>query len=303
MDGNVEDLLDGSSEPLTEQELRVRLIRELVQNAVLDNTTFRPTAPCWESWIRCNAQVLTGLSQQQLLHLLYHCDAGTYRQQCYLLLAMSAAPDDVVSSRMRLKSLGGGIYTWPVTPLLDLLTESDLVYLLGDLTAVAAWCRQQLCRPPAERPAGLTAELNTPQGRAELLLQPELLLRAVSEAVPDKLPMWNYVDQDQAKKWETSYRRPDTYQQCREQLEHVLSCDLEDWLRGDLPELDGPTVTATARLWRQRLEHLLSGDRLREVYTTATTRWSDRWQLRQYIVRDSPTERKKRRQRCPKVPT
>ena len=36
--------------------------------------------------------------------------------------------------------------------------------LLGEPAAVAAWCRQQLRRPPAERPAGLTAELGHAAG-------------------------------------------------------------------------------------------------------------------------------------------
>ena len=299
---DVEDLLEGGWEPLTEQELRVRLTRELVMDAVLNNTTYRPTAACWEHWIRCHSQVLPHASEQQLLHLLYHCGSGTYRQQCALLVAVFAAPADVVS-RMWLKPVGGGMFTWSVTPLLDLLNEQDLVFLLGEPAAVTAWCRQQLRRPPAERPTGLTAEFDTAQGRSELLMQPELLLRAVREAALDKLPMWDYLEQDLAKKWEASYPRPDTYQQCREDLEETLSCDLESWLREDLPELDGPTVTTTARLWRQNMQNLLSGDRLREAHTAVTARCPDRWQLRQYIVRDSSTEGKTRRRRCPKALT
>ena len=42
---------------------------------------------------------------------------------------------------MQLTSLGGDMFTWPVTPLLNLLTESDLEDLLGDPAAVAAWCQ------------------------------------------------------------------------------------------------------------------------------------------------------------------
>ena len=105
------------------------------------------------------------------------------------------APADLVPD-MRLTSLGGDRFAWPVTPLTDLLTQSDMERLLGEPAAVAAWCRQQLCRPPAERPAGLTAELNTPRGRAELLLQPELFLRAVSEAVPGGRAVWQRRDQE-----------------------------------------------------------------------------------------------------------
>ena len=149
---------------------------------------------------------------------------------------------------------------------------------------------------PAERPAGLTAELGTPRGRAELLLQPELYLRAVRETVPARSAWWQRVDQREAEQWRANYTPYNTYQQCREILEEIFCCDLEPWLRDDLPGLDGPTAAATARLWRQNTRHLLSGDRLREAYT-ATTRWSDRWQLVKYLVTDGTSEGKIHRRR------
>ena len=191
-----------------------------------------------------------------------------------------------------------------MTPLLALLTESDLENLLGDPAAVAAWCRQQLCRPPAERPAGLTAELSTPQGRAELLLQPELLLRAVSEAVPAERDWWRRRDQEEADEWAQNWMPLPTYHQCRRWLEGVLSrnmwvwrltCDLESSLSCYRSRRGGPTLVSTARLWRRRLQHLLSGERLRQAYTAVTTRWPDRWQLRQHAVLDSTTEGRTRR--------
>ena len=143
---------------------------------------------------------------------------------------------------------------------------------------------------PAERPAGLTAELDTPRGRAELLLQPELLLRAFSEAVPGGRAAWQEIDQKEAEKWAANFTPPTTYQQYRQLVERILSCDLKYSLRRDLPGLDGRTAAATARLWRRRLEHLLSGDRLWTEYTAASTRCPDRWQLWQYLDTDSLTE-------------
>ena len=212
------------------------------------------------------------------------------------------APADLVPD-MRLKSLGDDMFAWPVTPLLSLLTKSDMESLLGVPAAVAAWCRQQLCRPPAERPAGLTAELNTPRGRAELLLQPELYLRAISEAVPAKRAMWQREDQKTAEQWEANYQPPTskqlTYQRCREAMEHNVHCDLEYRLRHSLPELDGPTVAATARLWRQYIQHLLSSDRLWRRYTAITNRWPDRWQLCQHLVTDGTGEGKTVHRGCP----
>ena len=287
---DLDTMLEGGSEPLSEPQLRLRLTRWLVWHAVLVGIGYRSTAPRWEHWFGCYIPVLPRLSQHRLLQWLYRRHSGTYRQQCFLLQALAVAPADLVRD-MHLTPLGGDRFAWPVTPLTDLLTQSDMVDLLGEPAAVAAWCRQQLCRPPAERPAGLTAELNTPRGRAELLLQPELYLRAVSEAVPAERDWWQRLDQREAEKWRANYRPHATYQQCREWLENAVRCDLESQLRRRLPELDGPTAAATARLWRQNMQHLLPGDRLREAYT-AVTRWPDRWQLVQHLVTDGTREGK-----------
>ena len=292
----LDDILGEGTDPLPERELRIRLARRLGRSAVVMGTIYRPAAPCWESWMASYIPGLGRADERRLLQWRYRGSSGTYWQQCRLLQALAVAPADLVSG-MQLTSLGGDMFTWRVTPLLNLLTESDLEDLLGDPAAVAAWCRQQLCRPPAERPAGLTAELDTPRGRAELLLQPELYLRAVSEAVREERDWWQSTDQEMADRWAGNYRPPTTFQQCQEWLEGLLSCDLESGLRHCLPELDGPTAAATARLWRRRLEHLLSGDRLWRQYTAVTTRWPDRWQLLQFYLQRSPTEGKTRRRR------
>ena len=287
---DLDNMLEGGSEPLSEPQLRLRLTRWLVWQAVVEGIISRSTAPCWEHWFKCYIPALSRLSQHRLLQWEYRRRYGTYQLQCLLLQALAVAPADLVPD-MHLTSLGDGMFAWPVTPLTDLLTQSDMVDLLDEPAAVAAWCRQQLCRPPAERPAGLTAELNTPRGRAELLLQPELFLRAVSEAVPGRRAVWQILDQREAEKWRANYQPHPTYQQCREVLENNVRDDLESWLRDDLPELDGPTAAATASLWRQNMQHLLSGDRLREAYT-AVTRWPDRWQLVQHLVTDGTREGK-----------
>ena len=292
----LDTMLEDGSEPLSEPQLRLRLAQRLVRQAVLEGIGWRPTAPCWEYWSRNYIPALPRLSQHRLLQWLHRRQSGTYYQQCYLLLALSVAPADQVSE-MRLTSLGGDVFSWPVTPLLNLLTESDMEFLLGEPAAVSAWCHQQLCRPPAERPTGLTAELDTPQGRVELLLQPELFLRALSEAVPGKRDWWQGDDQMKAEQWRANFVPRDTYQQCRQWLEECFSCQLEYSLRDDLPELDGPTAAATARLWRQYAQRLLSGDRLLEAYTAVTTRWPDRWQLLQYLLTTDTSEGNTRRRR------
>ena len=291
----LDTLLEGGTEPLSERELRLRLARHLVCSAVVDGVLYRPTAPCWEYWRKdFVAAAPTGPSQHRLLKWLNHNQSGAYRQQGDLLQALVVAPADLLSG-VRLTSPGGDMFTWPAAPILALLTEADLRLLLGDPAAVAAWCHRQLRRPPAERPAGLTAELDTPRGRAELLLQPELLLRAFSEAVPGMRKKWHKMDENTAEMDAGNCRPHETYQQCRQDMERYLSCDLEAIIRRDLPELDGPTAATTAHLWRRCLEHLLSGDRLWVKYTGATSRWPDRWQLCQYLDVDSQTEGKTRR--------
>ena len=293
---DLDTLLEGGSEPLSESELSLRLARRLVLRAVLNGIRYRSTAPCWEHWIRRYIPALSRLSQRRLLQWVYRSHSGTYWQQCHLLLALSVAPADL-TAEMRLTSRGDDQFTWPVTPLTDLLTEWDMEVLLGEPAKVAAWCRQQLCRPPAERPAGLTAELDTPRGRAELLLQPELFLRAVSEAVPAWWAVWQRQDQEEEEKWRANFTPHRTYQQCREVLEGILSCDLESRLRRRLPEPDGPTAAATARFWRQNIQHQLSGDRLWRQYTAVTTRWPDNWQLNKHLTQDDTSQGKTRRRR------
>ena len=278
-------------EPLSEYQLRVRLTRFLTRVAIIEATRHRRAAPCWQYWFRYHIPIPASMCRHYLLR--WERFLAKSGSQCFLLQAMLVAPADLVSG-VRQISLDDDILVWDVTPLMALLTESDLQYVLGDPAAVADWCRRQLRRPPAERPAGLTAELDTPRGRAELLLQPELMLQALSEVVPAIRDGWQEKDQFLAELWEENFKLPDTYQQCRQRLQDTLGCPLKRWLRHDLPELDGPTVDATARHWRRRLRHLLSGDRLHTEYTAVTSRWSDRWRLVQYDMQDPPTEGKTR---------
>ncbi|KAF0292186.1 Reticulocyte-binding protein 2 a [Amphibalanus amphitrite] len=270
-------LLEGRpTEPLSERQLRLRLGRTLLLQAVLEGIRFRPTAPCWESWwsyaIPCLAR-----AAPRLLQWYHHMKSGTHYQQCYLLMAWSVVdPADLADGEPMTSPVGDAV-TLDVTPLTRLLTDSDLVLLLGEPAAVAAWCRR-------ERPAGLTAEPDTPRGRAELLLRPELLLRALDEAVPGAMDVWREVDREDKEAWEGNFRPPATYQRCRGWLEQHLSCDLQYRLRVKLPEMDGPTVVATAGLWRRRMQQLLTGDRLRAAYDAAVGRWPDRWQLLQHYL-------------------
>ncbi|KAF0307200.1 hypothetical protein FJT64_021411 [Amphibalanus amphitrite] len=176
------------------------------------------------------------------------------------------------------------IVTLDVGPLIQVLTRSDLDLLLGDPDKVATWCSQQLRRPLEERPAGLTAELDTPRGRAELLLQPELLLQALRVNVPGKMNWWRDIDRAVENRWMKNYRPLRSYQETRKMLEQHINANLHEWLHDDLPEMDAASVDVTAGLWRRRLQQLLSGDRLRTMYNAITGWWPDRWKMTPYYL-------------------
>ena len=92
---DLEDLLEGGSDPLPERQLRLRLARRLVQGAVEHGIIYRPGAPCWESWMAAVIPSLAGSAQHQLLWWRYRGYSGAYDQQCRLLQALAVAPADV----------------------------------------------------------------------------------------------------------------------------------------------------------------------------------------------------------------
>ena len=229
-------------------------------------------------------------SAEKELDCMHHCGQVGLEARRTLMEAMLVAPDDLVGSA-RLSSQGDGVHTWDVAPLLALLTNSDMQLLLGDPVAVAAWCHQQLCRPPAERPEGLTAELDTPRGRADLLLNPDLLLQACSETGSESvwkkyLERWHVYD---PKCW---WQLP-SYQQVRKELEDDLRCDMDSRLRRSpqpnhqTPNLSEPMVASAARNWKMAIRRLLSGEKLRTEYDALVNTLPDRWQLRQYAFDDN----------------
>ncbi|XP_043244973.1 uncharacterized protein LOC122393211 [Amphibalanus amphitrite] len=287
---NVDLLLEGGTEPLSERELRLRLLRTLVQQAVVDGVGYRPTAPWWEYWWKASIPPLVRTAPL-LLQWWHYSNSGTYNQQCYLFMAWVVVdPADLVGETLMTSSVSD-IVTLDVTPLIQLLTRSDLEFLLGDPDRVATWCSLQLRRPLEERPAGLTAELDTPRGRAELLLRPELLLQAVRVNAPGKMDMWRDEDRRMKNWWMGNAHLPmRTYQETRELLEQFFNTNLHWQLRDLLPEMDAVSVATTAGLKRRRLQQLLSGDRLRTAYDAATGWWPDRWEMTPYCLAVDETD-------------
>ncbi|XP_043240318.1 uncharacterized protein LOC122390927 [Amphibalanus amphitrite] len=285
----VDQLLEGGTGPPSERELRLRLGRTLVLQAIFDSVGYRPEAPCWESWWKQAIPPLVRTAPL-LLQLWHYSQSGPHRQQCYLFMAWTVVdPADLVPGEP-MTSPASDIVTLDVTPLTNLLTRSDLVYLLGDPDRVATWCSQQLRQPLEERPAGLTAELDTPRGRAELLLRPELLLQAVRVNAPGKMDQWRYADQAAKNMWMSNYRPMATYQEIQEILEWQKNTNLHELVQRRLPEMDAATVDATAGFWRRRGQQLLSGDRLRTAYDAVTGWWPDRWEMMPYYLAVDETD-------------
>ncbi|KAF0298725.1 hypothetical protein FJT64_003930 [Amphibalanus amphitrite] len=286
---DVDQLLEGGTGPPSERELRLRLGRTLVLRAILGSVSCRPTAPFWESWWKQAIPPLV-CTAPLLLQWWHYSQSEPHRQQCYLFMAWTVVdPADLVSGEP-MTSPASDIVTLDVTPLTNLLTRSDMVYLLGDPDRVATWCSQQLRRPLEQRPAGLTAELNTPRGRAELLLRPELLLQALRVNVPSKMDLWRNVDRTVKNMWMSNYRPMDTYQETREELERFFNYNLHKQIQHRLPKMDAASVDATAGLWRRRLQQLLSGDRLRTAYDAVTGWWPDRWEMMPYYLAVDETD-------------
>ncbi|KAF0307346.1 Reticulocyte-binding protein 2 a [Amphibalanus amphitrite] len=255
--------------------------------AVHQGITFRQEAPCWNAWWKYVIPRLVR-GAPHLLPSWHYMKSATYRQQCHLFMAWSVIDPEDLAREVGETSPNVDLFTLDVTTLTRLLIPTDIHNLVIAPTPVAEWCVWQLQQPPAERPAGLTAELDTPRGRAELLLRPELLLRAIREAIPGAMIMWKVIDDMMEKNWTQNYLPQPSYEWLRETLAQHLSCDLQYNLRVRVqPEMDGATVVATAGLWRRRLQQLLSGDQLRKAYDAAVSRWPDRWQLvPRYLTKD-----------------
>ncbi|XP_043246338.1 uncharacterized protein LOC122393925 [Amphibalanus amphitrite] len=276
-------LTEDDAKPPSERQLRRRLARILLRDAVVNGTLHRPTAPCWESWVKSVIPSLIRAAQTCMLQWCFHRTSGTNWQQCYMLMAWSVLDRQDLAGAKQPTSPSDEVVTLDAAPLMAILTASDLEVILGDPAAVSAWCRQQLQRPPGERPGGLTADLDTPRGRVELLLQPELLLQAVREAVPQKVEFWKSRDDAMGRGWMVNYFPPRTYHERLSMVIQHLDQDLRGTLGRIRPDLDGTTLDAKAKIWRRELEDLWSGGRLRRA-VDAARKWPDNWNLAQFYV-------------------
>ena len=252
--------------------MRCFVARRLTIWAVMQGVMVRPGGPVSARHLEMVPALLYRSAETELEYY-SHNNLLVNEVHRILLQAMLVAPDDLVGSA-RLTSHGGDVYTWDVAPLLNMLTDSDMKLVLGNPEAVADWCRQQLRLPPEERLEGLTADLSTSRGRKELLLHPDLLVRAYEET--GSKPFFEKKLNQPGSWWQLP-----SYQQVRKELEDDLRCDMESRLRRS-PNLSEPMVASAARNWKMAIRRLLSGEKLRTEYDALVNTLPDRWQLRQY---------------------
>jgi len=125
---------------------------------------------------------MSAVAELELYHHVQTSTRGILGVQLYLFDAMMVAPTDVFR-RARLYKVDEYFYIWDVTPLMELITDLDIgVMLYDDGALVLAWWSAQLALPATQRPTGLTADLCTPRGRAELVTNRSLRLRALGES-------------------------------------------------------------------------------------------------------------------------
>ena len=306
---------DAGPWPLPERQIRTCLARGLICWGVMSTIQFRAEAPVIEGLFAERIPNLLRRSAIPELHWMLHAVSGRYRLQLYLLTALLVAPDDLVSSA-RLAPLRGGLLAWDAAPLMALLTNTDLEWLLEEPAAVRDWCRHQLSLPLAERPAGLTAAPHTPRGLANLLLNTPLLVRALSESVPGWTETISRDDQKRKRMWGRSLYKLETYNDCRTALKELLTCDLEERLRsrpatatataaaagtvgdpagdaagemaaGLAADLSAAPPAAVARLWRDAISRQLVDPEFRTSADHIGSTLLDPWELRKYVVSGS----------------
>ena len=203
--------------------------------------------------------------------------------QVKMFQALAVAPPDV-AGRCRLTAHGRHGLVWDATPLLELLTPTDLNLVLMKPSAVREWLRRQHELPPDQRCSDLPADLRTSRDLADLVLYPPLLLLAIHSSVPGWLE-----------------RVICDLRQFRDVDEQQVECALEPFEESRRQFLEiSKSVDRTASTFQRKLgldreTALLRAGHLKDVtleflelpstraeYDSIRTRLPDSWGLRKY---------------------
>ncbi|KAF0313854.1 hypothetical protein FJT64_015665 [Amphibalanus amphitrite] len=213
----LQEMLTQTTTKLTERQVRVCLARWSILVGIANGLpgylamTTLPEVGCALA-VMVRSQQLTSFDVDRL------SEKYTYRRnlQFGMFKTLTVAPADVTLQADMQRSIGPD-FVWDAAPLLDLLIEDDLRFLLGDPNAVRAWLRRQHQLPETERPAGLPADLRSPRGLCDLLLNIPLLSRALRESVPDK---WHEYRQDSESATRTF--REERVEECEVYMKNAL---------------------------------------------------------------------------------
>ena len=270
-------VLEAPGEPLSEGQLRTCLARALVLEAAILSSTGGLAGAHHQASFLGTIPVLLRAGAAAELHRMHRLTAMLVGPQQLLLRALLVAPPEV-AGRARLTPSAGGGFTWDAAPLLALLTADQWAMLLHRPAAVAAWCRQQRALPPAERPAGLPENLDTPRGRAELLLTPGLMERVLRATAPEFMAALErsagtlrHLRKEQLPPFAVSM------QEAADDYHSDLAGKLQRALR-----LEDEAAEQLAHTWRLELRRHWADPRLKTEYERIRNSVLDAWQLRLY---------------------
>ncbi|XP_043206734.1 uncharacterized protein LOC122373057 [Amphibalanus amphitrite] len=314
-------LLGEGMEPLTERQLRRQLAGYLVCRGVDDSISARPSAPCWDCWFKHNCQAMRLPSDPLLVYWRYHCISSSYIMQCCMLQAWTVLDRADFVVKEPSDAPDGFLKTLSASPVMAALNNSDLKLVVGpDPDEVVGWCHRQLQLPEDKRAVAktvdgktlrMTAELDTPLGRAELLLQPELLLMVLNKAVDRKEEEWQTRDRKRAKAWKGRYPKVVSKLKIKRRVLGFSGRENQYWVEFNEPGLAERERKGIERQYRQEIFHMLRGIKILDNYNhpglwirsnphapgtfindnhNEARRYNgrDNWGVRQLVIREPP---------------
>ncbi|KAF0297243.1 Protein MB21D2 [Amphibalanus amphitrite] len=267
-------VLVAAGQPLSEHQLRTCLARALVLEAVILMASFGTGLIQNQDSIQVTVPVLVRAAAAPELRRMCWLAAALVGPQLLLLRALLVAPPEV-AGRARLSADGAGGLRWDAAPLVALLTDDQWAMLVRRPAAVAAWCRHH---------GTLTAELNTPRGRADLLLNGPLMERALRACAPEFVAVLLRSSEQQRLSQRSVVPKPlISLAEARQEATADYHSDLAGRLRRAL-DLTEAAAERLARDWRHDHRRFWSDPATGAEYERIRRSVPNAWQLRQYVT-------------------
>ena len=255
-----------SEQPL-ERQLRVCLARYMLIMAIRDGLRFRGPHIDTDTTRIIQEDIQVGVALERT------CALQLRLNQSCMFLALTVAPADIMD-QCRLTSLGDDVYSWDAAPLIGLLTQKDLKVLLGDPAAVDAWLKER---------HGLPADLSSARARADLLLSPALLDKALRESVPRRREN----DMRQMFKPSSFIMPTVTFDEDSRNHQKLWTCKTTVDVFQSLPRQENQSVLCHYINSWEAARQFLADPRTRAEYERLRRCRLDPWRLRQYVFTDS----------------